>query len=156
MSPMGPELRWQWVPFMGLSSVELYSVLSLRQEVFVLEQSSPYLDADGLDFEAFHLLGWRDAQLVAYLRAFPAGAVHDDAATLGRVLTADALRGQGWGRPLINEGIRRAAETFGASPVALSAQEHLRGFYESLGFVVTGPGYDEDGIPHVPMRRPIR
>lgn len=147
-------MRWQWAAFEELSLEALYAALALRQAVFVVEQECPYQDADGRDAEAHHLLGWRGrgggAELVAYLRAFPPGVI-DPQACIGRVITAPAIRGQGWGRPLMREGHRRVAATWGAGAIKLSAQAHLRRYYESLGYAVCGPGYDEDGIPHLPM-----
>jgi ElaA protein len=146
-------VRWQWVPFSSLSLMELYRILALRQEVFIVEQDCPYRDADGLDARAHHLLGWLDGALAAYLRAFPPGVVHPEAC-IGRVITAPAARGRGWGRPLMEEGHRRVAATWGEGPIKIGAQAHLRAYYESVGYAVVGPGYDEDGIPHLPMRRP--
>lgn len=147
-------MRWQWSTFETLSPEVLYAALALRQAVFVLEQRCFYLDADGRDRAARHLLGWgSDGALLAYLRAFPPGAIHPEA-SIGRVLTAPSVRGRGWGRALVREGHRRVAAQWGPVPIRLSAQAHLRGFYESLGYAVCGPGYEEDGIPHLPMRRP--
>ncbi len=146
-------LRWSWEPFERLEGETVYELLALRQAVFVVEQECAYLDADGLDAKAWHLLGFRDGALVACLRAFPPDVVYPGHAAIGRVVTAAAIRGQGHGRPLMREGLRRAAEAFGPAPVKLSAQAHLRAFYESVGFEVCGDGYLEDGIPHLPMRR---
>ncbi len=147
-------MRWQWSSFEALGSEALYAALALRQAVFVLEQRCLYLDADGRDRAARHLLGWgSDGELLAYLRAFPPGAIHPEAC-IGRVLTAPTIRGRGRGRALMREGHRRVRAQWGPVPIRLSAQAHLRGFYASLGYVPCGPGYDEDGIPHLPMRRP--
>jgi ElaA protein len=144
---------WTWRPFDGLSPREVYALLALRQTVFVVEQRCAYLDADGRDPEAHHLLGWRDDTLVAALRAFPPD--HTGVVWIGRVVTAPAVRGTGLGRPLMREGLRRAKETFGPAAVRISAQAHLEGFYASVGFAVCGPGYLEDGIPHLPMLRAL-
>ena len=144
-------MRWQWTSFDALSLHELYAVLRLRQEVFVVEQTCPYLDADGQDGLCHHLLGWKDDTLVAYLRAFPPNTTAHPEAVIGRVITAMPVRGQGMGRVLMEEGHRRMAAQWGAQPIWLSAQAHLARFYGSLGYVICGPGYDEDGIPHVPM-----
>ena len=145
-------MRWLWKNWAALSKEELYALLALRQEVFVVEQDCPYLDADGQDQESHHLLGFQDQELVAYARAFPPGAVYPEAA-IGRVITAPSIRGTGMGRPLMQEAIRWVEKEWGAVPIKLSAQAHLEGYYGSLGFVICGAGYDEDGIPHVPMRR---
>ncbi|MFT5679549.1 MAG: ElaA protein [Myxococcota bacterium] len=146
-------MNWQWSPFDALSTTDLYTVLRLRQEVFVVEQDCVYLDADGGDLTCHHLLGWQDGVLVAYLRAFPPGGDPHPEVVIGRVLTAESVRGTGQGRVLMEEGHRQAAATWGPQPIWLSAQAHLSRFYGSLGYAVAGPGYDEDGIPHLPMRR---
>lgn len=144
------DVDWQWTNFEGLDSSSLYGMLQLRQAVFVVEQDCPYLDADGEDYRAWHLLGRQEGELVAYLRAFAPGLQRVEA-VIGRVITSERLRGQGWGRPLMQQGMERCAETFGRSPIFVSAQAHLEPYYGSLGFVTSGPGYDEDGIPHLPM-----
>ncbi|MEO0599899.1 MAG: GNAT family N-acetyltransferase [Myxococcota bacterium] len=131
---------------------ELYAILRLRQEVFVVEQDCAYLDADGGDEVAMHLRGYDDDALVAYLRAFPPsedGCVH-----IGRVIVVEAVRGRGLGQALMTRGADLATAKWGPHPIHLSAQAHLEPFYASLGYVATGPGYLEDGIPHLPMRRP--
>ena len=145
-------VTWTWHHFDALSGREVYELLALRQAVFSVEQECGYLDADGLDFEAFHLCG-RDAegQLVAYLRLLPPDA-HGEV-TLGRVVTHTDARGQGLGRALMLEGIAGAASRYPGLPIHLSAQQRLERFYGSLGFAVVGPSYIEDGIPHVPMRK---
>jgi ElaA protein len=146
---------WNWCPFDALSASDLYTVLRLRQEVFVVEQDCAYLDADGSDAACHHLLGWREGVLAAYLRVFPPGTCGEHPeVVIGRVITAASARGEGLGRTLMEEGHRQSVQTWGAQPIWLSAQAHLARFYGSLGYVVCGPGYDEDGIPHLPMRRP--
>lgn len=148
----GERILWRWSALDGLAPRIVYEVLALRQRVFVVEQTCFYLDADGRDLDAVHLLGREaeDGPLVAYLRAFPPDGRGD--AVIGRVVTAPEVRGQGLGRPLMREGIARTWETWGRTPIRISAQAHLASFYGSLGFAVCGPGYDEDGIAHVPMR----
>lgn len=139
--------------FDDLSPRELHDALALRQRVFVVEQACIYQDLDGKDPDALHLLG-RDgetAALVAYARILPPGARFDVAA-IGRVVVAPERRGEGLARVLMLEAIRVARDHHGPR-VALSAQAHLEAFYASLGFVRVGEVYDEDGIPHVDMRR---
>jgi ElaA protein len=149
-------MRWHWTPFADLSLTGLYTVLRLRQEIFVVEQDCPYLDADGDDVRCHHLLGWgEDGGLDAYLRVYPPGAYRSEI-VIGRVLTAQRVRRQGLGRVLMLEGMARAFAQWGVGPIYLGGQAYLRDFYEGLGFTVSGPGYDEDGIPHFPMRRPSR
>ncbi len=142
--------RWTWKPYAELSLDELYDLLALRQEVFVVEQDCPYQDADFQDHHAFHLLGYDDEGLVAYLRAFAPGVQRPEA-VIGRVITAPRTRGTGLGRPLMREGERQVRGLFPTATIHLSAQAHLERFYGSLGYAVTGPGYLEDGIPHLPM-----
>lgn len=146
-------MRWSWLRWEAVDRDLLYAVLTLRQQVFVVEQDCPYLDADGRDPAAMHLVAVGGAgtnDVVAYLRAF--GPDPDDgAARIGRVVTAPAVRGTGLGRLLMREGADRVRATWGPVPIRLSAQAHLERFYASLGFAVCGPGYDEDGIPHLPM-----
>jgi ElaA protein len=144
-------MDWRWCEFRELELTEIYALLRLRQEVFVVEQDCPYLDADGLDDRAWHLLGTQDGVLVAYLRAFAPGVVYEDG-VIGRVVTHQSVRGQGLGRPLMREGMNRLCRQFGPCSIRVSAQAHLEPYYRSLGYEVIGPGYDEDGIPHLPMR----
>jgi ElaA protein len=145
-------INWRWAPFEELSGLEVYELLALRQAVFSVEQDCAYLDADGRDIGAWHLQG-REAggRLIACLRLLPPDE-HGEA-TLGRVVTHSDVRGQGLGRALMLEGIEGTEARYPGRPIHLSAQQRLQRFYESLGFAVVGPGYLEDGIPHVPMRR---
>lgn len=146
-------VTWQWHRFSELSAGALYEVLSLRQEVFVVEQRSAYLDADGRDRDAWHLTG-RDArgELVAYLRLLPPGSQGEEP-VLGRVVVRGSRRGEGLGRRMMELGIEKASRLYGGCPLRLSAQTYLETFYASLGFVAAGEPYDEDGIPHIRMVR---
>lgn len=139
--------------FDTLSSRELYEVLALRQRVFVVEQRCFYLDADGKDPDALHLLGRRGDRLVAYARILAPGARFAEHA-IGRVVVAPEERGRGSARVLMERAIATITDAHGAVPIALSAQSHLERFYASLGFARRGDPYDEDGIPHVDMLRP--
>ncbi len=116
-----------------------------------MEQDCAYLDADGLDAACHHLLGLDDGGLVATARVVPPGVAHP-LVSIGRVVTAPRVRNTGLGRPLMEEAIRRA-EAHWPGNVHVGAQAHLRHFYGSLGFRVSGPEYIEDGIPHLPMER---
>ena len=117
-------MRWEWKNWSELNTGDLYALMALRQAVFVVEQDCPYLDADGQDEQAYHLLGWEGAHLAAYARAFAPGVVCAEAA-IGRVVTSVRIRGTGQGRPLMQEAIRCVRETWGAEPIKLSAQAHL-------------------------------
>ena len=153
---MSDPIEWQWRHFSALSSTELYALLALRQQVFVLEQRCLYPDIDGLDEEAHHLLGWRvvDGQrrLAACLRAL-APEVKFAELSLGRVLTSPEARGAGIGRDLVARGIVHAEATWPGQRIRIGAQRHLADFYASFGFVAIGAPYDEDGIPHIDMLR---
>ena len=148
-------LSWQWGKLSELSSKELYEVLALRQRVFVLEQKCLYLDADGKDREAWHLLGWSKEpvrELHAYLRILGPGVRYPEH-SIGRVLTAPECRGKGAGKLLMLEGIRRLTGETGPVAIRIAAQAYLEAFYEGLGFHTVGAPFDEDGIPHLEMLR---
>jgi ElaA protein len=144
-------LRWTLVPFPKLTVEELYDLLALRQLVFCVEQTCPYLDCDGKDQASMHLLGTEaSGRLVAYARLVPAGVTFDEP-SIGRVVNHPDVRRSGIGKELMREAIARAIDAFGARPIRIGAQLYLKCFYEELGFAVAGPFYDEDGIPHVQM-----
>ena len=132
---------------------EVYEILSVRQEVFVVEQKCFYQDCDGADAKAFHLRGYQENKLVAYLRAFPAGVKFPEQ-SIGRVLTAPSHRGLGVGKVLMNEGLVRAEKEFGRAPIRIAAQAHLEKFYREFSFAPEGKVFMEDGIPHLEMLRP--
>lgn len=146
-------LTWTCKPFEALSAAELYQALRLRAEVFVIEQQCIYLDPDGLDLQAWHLLGWDEGRLTGYLRLLPPGLKGAEPA-IGRVVTAAAARGSGLGRQLMQQALRECEALWPGRPLFLSAQSHLQSFYGGLGFVPVSEQYVEDGIPHVDMRRP--
>jgi ElaA protein len=145
--------RWQWARLPALSAPALYAALAARQQVFAVEQQCAYLDADGLDHRAWHLLAWdrtAPATLLAYLRVVDPGAKFAEP-SIGRVLTVAARRRSGLGRTLMRSGIAGCATLHPGLPIRISAQRQLQGFYASLGFAVVSEPYDEDGIPHVEM-----
>ena len=134
--------------FEELSPAELYAILRLRVEAFMLEQKCLYPDLDGLDRQALHVWLSEDGELAAYLRLLPRGVRSEDV-MIGRVIAV--RRGCGLGAQVMREGIRAARERLGADRICLEAQVYAQGFYEKLGFRrVSGP-FDEDGIPHVKM-----
>lgn len=150
---------WQWLAFDELSGADLYQVLALRQDVFVLEQQCLYPDLDGRDQEAWHLLGWQSTdgqrRLAAYLRCFAPGVRYAEM-SLGRVLTAPAARGTGIGKRLLELGIDHAERAHPGHPIRIGAQRYLERFYQGFGFVTISTPYDEDGIEHVDMVRAAR
>lgn len=143
-------LTWHSQPFEGLTTAQLYAILSLRQHVFVVEQACAYLDADGIDPTCWHL--WAEdaaGTIVAYLRIVPAGMKYAEP-SIGRVIVSAAARGTGLGRELMRRGL---AET-GPVAVRIAAQAYLVKFYRDLGFIAVSGEYDDDGIMHVEMLRP--
>lgn len=145
-------VAWEHRAFTQLTPAELYGVMQLRQDVFVVEQRCAYADADGLDHMARHLFAVHRSVIVAYARLFRPG-VRGTAAVIGRVVIAKAVRGRGLGRELMQRAIAAIEEEHGPVPIRLGAQAHLQPFYQSFGFVRDGEDYVEDGIPHLPMRR---
>ena len=152
-------LSWHWIFGNHLQPKELYSILSLRQEVFVVEQNCPYLDTDGRDFECFHVLGFSEnKKLIAYARVFAPVQEDDDThrVYIGRVIIKKSHRGLQLGQALMEQSERFAIEEFDPSSIneltfALHAQAHLQRFYGSLGYSPKGDLFDEDGIPHILM-----
>ena len=145
-------IEYTCIPFNELTINELYDIMVLRQEIFVVEQNCPFLDADGKDQAAWHLLA-RDTEgrLVAYTRLLPKGVSYDEYASIGRVANAQKIRGTGVGKVLMQKSIEWMAQLFPNEPVKIGAQTYLLTFYSSLGFVSTGEEYLEDGIPHTIM-----
>jgi ElaA protein len=138
--------------FHELSAVELYDLLRLRSEVFVVEQNCIFLDQDDKDQRCYHLLMYSDDQLVGYSRLVPAGISYQEMA-IGRVVTAPAVRGMGLGRMLMELSIQYCRSLFGYDPIRIGAQTYALGFYTALGFEAEGDVYDEDGIEHIEMVR---
>lgn len=145
-------LIWKTKPFKALSLDELYSVLELRSEVFIVEQNCVYQDIDGKDRKALHLIGEYDGKTVAYCRIFKAGDYFEQS-SIGRVIVKEIYRDKKWGHDLIREAIEAIKNNFGESKITISAQLYLKKFYESHGFVQTSEEYLEDGIPHIEMKR---
>ena len=146
------ELKWKIKPFEALTVHELYDLLKLRSEIFVLEQNCVYLDLDGKDKKALHLIGEYDGKIVAYSRLFDAGISFDNA-SIGRVVVDANYRDKKWGHDLMREAIAGITEYFGTSQITISAQLYLQKFYESHGFVKASEMYLEDDIPHIQMKR---
>lgn len=147
-------LRYSCRSFTALSLEELYEIMALRQAVFVVEQECAYLDADGKDQQGWHVLGKNEpGEILAYTRLLPRGISYEDYASIGRVITAQKVRGTGEGRRLMEATLLHAQALWPGQTVKISAQAHLSSFYESLGFCPTGEAYLEDGIPHIGMLR---
>ena len=141
-------MRWYDRAFTELSAAELYAIVALREQVFVVEQNCAYLDADGYDLASRHLWADVDGALRAYLRIVPAGLKFAEI-SIGRVVTTPAARGTGLGRELV----RRGVVACGAVAIRIGAQAHLERFYGEFGFARCSEVYVEDGIPHIEMLR---
>ncbi|MFN8286786.1 MAG: GNAT family N-acetyltransferase [Chitinophagales bacterium] len=146
-------LRFVCKPFAALTVSELYDVLRLRQEVFIVEQNCVYLDADGKDLKAHHLLGYHNNELAAYARLLPKGGSYANEASIGRVITSAKYRRHGYGKELMREAVIQMQQLYGNGPIRIGAQAYLKNFYEGFGFVDLNEPYLEDGIPHLIMLR---
>jgi|GEM_PF-62749 ElaA protein len=146
----GNFIEWKLKTFDSLSPRELYAILQLRIEVFSIEQNCIYQDADNKDFEAFHLMAWRQEKLIAYTRLLPPFIAYDEA-SIGRVVTSPSARGTGIGRKLMEASMAAMHQLYGKIPIRIGAQFYLVKFYESFGFVKVGDPYLEDGIEHIHM-----
>ncbi|MBK8520777.1 MAG: GNAT family N-acetyltransferase [Chitinophagaceae bacterium] len=144
------QLNWILKKFEELSAAELYSVMQLRNEVFVVEQNCVYQDADDKDQASLHFCGWDNAKLVAYTRIIPPGISYPEA-SIGRVVTSPAYRKTGAGRQLMQESISHTFDQFNCTVIKIGAQLYLKIFYQSLGFIQSSEEYLEDGIPHIEM-----
>ena len=147
-------ITWRFVPLDALTARELYEVLQLRSEVFVVEQACVFRDMDGTDAQAMHLLGTVEGRLAAYARCFAAGVKYAEA-SIGRVVTRSELRGSGAGHLLMRQSIACLTQHWGPQSIRIGAQARLEQFYRQHGFTTTGAPYSEDGIPHIEMLRPV-
>jgi ElaA protein len=136
--------------FKELSLDELYGILQLRAEVFVVEQGCAYQDLDDKDQKALHVMGFKNNKIVAYARIFKAGDYFKEA-SIGRVVVKNKEREYGYGYEIMNASIKVINQQFNETSIHLSAQAYLKKFYNSLGFIQVGEGYLEDGIPHIGM-----
>jgi ElaA protein len=147
-------IEWVCKHHSDLGKEQLYALLKLRSDVFVVEQKCAYPDLDGQDLEGdtYHLMGWEDDQLMAYLRLLDPESQGGDV-VIGRVITAPQERGKGLGHEMMEQALKQAEKHWPQVPIYLSAQAHLQGYYGRYGFVVAGEEYLEDDIPHIGMRR---
>lgn len=151
-------MEWCWREFNELSNEQVYDILAVRQQVFVLEQKCLYLDVDGRDREALHLFGSNRFdqfdQIVAYARLLLPNTRYAEP-SIGRVLVVESARGNGLGRELMARCLEKCELAYADYPVKVSAQVYLKDFYRGFGFEVVGEPYDDGGIPHVGMVRPV-
>lgn len=143
-------INWQCKFFDELSVDELYAILQLRNEVFVVEQNCVYQDADSKDKLSYHITGWKNDALIAYTRLIPPGVVYAES-SIGRVVTSFAYRKTGAGKELMNQSIKTCKKLFREKPIKIGAQLYLKKFYLSFGFVQTSEIYLEDNIQHIEM-----
>lgn len=146
------QLSWCCKSFDALTVKELYSIIQLRETVFVVEQNCVYLDADGKDEHCFHVFGMDEfGAIVATSRIVPKGVSYPDYVSIGRVCVAEKLRKYKIGQQLMQETIVFLEEKWGSIPIKISAQSYLINFYQKFGFVTFGAEYLEDAIPHTAM-----
>lgn len=147
-------IEWVCKHHTDLGKEQLYAILKLRTEVFVVEQKCPYQEVDGQDLEGdtCHLMAWQDDRLVAYLRLLDPTSQGGDV-IIGRVVIAPEARGKGLGHELMEHALKQIGKYWPQTPVFLSAQAHLQGYYSRYGFAVVGEEYLEDDIPHIGMRK---
>ena len=151
---MMKEITWKIKPFPQLSAGEVYEMLKIRQEVFIVEQTCYYLDADGYDQKAVHVWGEKDGEIVAYCRIFGCGIKYPEA-SLERVLTHPNYRNYGLGKILLRIAIGSVEARFRTPSLRISAQDYLLKFYSEFGFQDTGKKYLEDDIPHTEMLKAL-
>lgn len=144
------DIEWKIKGFEDLTVNELYDVLQLRSKIFVVEQNCVYLDPDGKDKLALHLLGTFEGKIVAHARLFKPGISFNNA-SIGRVVVDSDYRSRKWGQELMKQAILGIQEHFGESQITIGGQLYLKKFYESLGFVQSSEMYLEDDIPHIEM-----
>jgi len=139
--------------FEQLTPYEVYAILRLRNEVFVVEQNCVFQDADNKDQYCFHLQLYRQEELIAYARLVPAGVTFTEI-SIGRIVTSPEVRGTGVGKILMQHALEQSFNLFGEGPIRIGAQLYAIAFYESCGFEAAGRIYDEDGIDHIEMVKP--
>jgi ElaA protein len=143
---------WTLKHFDELTAKELYLILQLRNEVFIVEQNCPYQDLDNKDLYAFHLMGMKENKLLAYSRLLGPGISYSES-SIGRVVSSPSSRKTGMGKKLMKESIVQIKNLFQTDTIRIGAQLYLKNFYESFGFIQTGDTYLEDNIPHIIMLR---
>jgi ElaA protein len=145
-----PAITWRCKFFDELTPYELYAVMSLRNEVFVVEQNCVFQDADNKDQASFHLMGFVGSKLATYARLVPCGVIYTSI-SIGRVVTATDYRKLGHGKSLMRKAIEECYRLFGRQAIKIGAQMYLKNFYEGFGFLQCSEIYMEDGIPHIIM-----
>jgi ElaA protein len=145
-------MTWILKQFEDLTPNELYAILQLRNEVFIVEQNCPYQDCDNKDQIAWHLMGFQEDKLLAYSRLLAPGISYSES-SIGRVVSSPSVRKTGMGKKLMQESIHQIRNLFQTDTIHIGAQLYLKKFYESFGFIQVGDAYLEDNIPHIYMLR---
>ncbi|MBT2584028.1 GNAT family N-acetyltransferase [Planococcus sp. ISL-109] len=148
-------MAWNSYRFDEFTAQELYNILKLRVEVFVVEQNCPYPELDGLDVGSTHIVYQEQGEVLAYSRLVPAGEKYE-LPSIGRVIVRKEARGRGLAKELLERSIRHINEQWQEPEIQLQGQEYLKEFYGSFGFEAISEVYDEDGIPHIDMKRSIK
>jgi ElaA protein len=143
-------MNFQIKTFKELNTTELYNILQLRSEVFVVEQDCVYQDIDFKDQKSLHVFASKNDKIIAYTRVFKPGDYFENS-SIGRVVVADAERKHGFGHDLMKASIKAIKENYNADLITISAQKYLKKFYEAHQFIQVGEEYLEDGIPHIRM-----
>jgi len=146
------QIQWLLKKFEELTPYQLYAILQLRNEVFVVEQNCVFQDADNKDQNSYHLMGFNSDKLIAYSRIVPPKEMYEEA-SIGRVVTSPSTRKSGVGKELMKQSIDAVFKLFGRQPIKIGAQLYLKNFYESLGFEQVSDVYLEDGIEHIYMTK---
>lgn len=149
------QISWRCAFFDNLTVHELYAIIKLRNEVFVVEQSCVFQDADDKDQKCYHLMGFAGNELAAYARLVPAGVSYEYV-SIGRIVTSLKYRNTGAGKALLQTAILQCNLLFGEQNIKIGAQLYLKNFYESFDFKQINDVYDEDGIPHIEMLKIIK
>lgn len=149
---MTAAIAWQLAHFEALTAREWHDVVAARESVFIVEQTCPFLDADGADPDCHHLIGKVGGEIAAYARIVPPGLKFEEA-SIGRVLTTKNFRRGGYGQMLMKEAVERCSALYPDHGIRIGAQRYLEKFYGGLGFETVSEPYDEDGIMHVIMLR---
>lgn len=143
-------MTWICKKFNDLTVHELYAILQLRNEVFIVEQNCSYPDCDNKDLQSWHLMGMENGKLLAYSRLIPAGISYRET-SIGRVVSSPGVRGKGLGKELMRESMEHICQLFQTGTIRIGAQLYLQHFYNSFGFVKDSEIYLEDNIPHIQM-----
>lgn len=149
-------INFSWHTFETLNTAQLYDILSLRQNVFIIEQRCFYQDVDYKDQQALHLLGTKDNRLISYLRFLPKGTAYSNEASFGRLITHSNHQKAGLGRSMMTKLLDYFDSNYPKDTMLINAQCYLQSFYEKFGFRTIGDVYDDAGVMHIDMRRSIK